>query len=66
MIHVIITYKNNSSNTTNCKNSKVAQAYVKAVINVYEHDGILDDVLSIEMVDYMTKEYKIIYPEVTS
>jgi hypothetical protein len=66
MIHVIITYKNNSSNTTNCKNSKVAQSYVKAVINVYEHDGILEDVLTIETVDYMTKECKTVYPEATS
>jgi hypothetical protein len=66
MIHVIITYKNNSSNTTNCKNSKVAKAYVDAVINVYKHDEIIDDVLTIETVDYMTKEYKIVYPEVTS
>lgn len=66
MIHVIIRYKNNSSNTTNCKNSKVAKAYVDAVINVYQHDGLIDDVLRIETVDYMTKECKIVYPEATS
>ncbi|MDY0294732.1 MAG: hypothetical protein RBQ71_02885 [Acholeplasmataceae bacterium] len=66
MIHVIIKYKNNSSNTTSCKNSKVAKAYIKAVINVYRHDGLIDDVKTIETIDYMTKECKIVYPEVTS
>ncbi|HOI85717.1 MAG TPA: hypothetical protein PLP48_06515 [Acholeplasmataceae bacterium] len=62
MIHVIIKYKNNSTNTTSCKNSKVAKAYVDAVLNVYQHDGLIDDVLRIETVDYMTKESKIVYP----
>ncbi len=66
MIYVIITYKNNSSHKTCCKNSKVAKAYVDAVLNVYEHDGLIDDVKTIETVDYMTKECKTIYPEVTS
>lgn len=62
MIHVIIKYKNNLINTTSCKNSKVAKAYVDAVLNVYQHDGLINDILRIETVDYMTKETKIVYP----
>jgi DNA replication protein DnaD len=66
MIHVIITYTNQVINKTSAKNSKVAQSYIDAVLRIYKHDGILEDVKTIETVDYESQEHKVVYPVASS
>jgi ribosomal protein S8 len=66
MIHVLIIYKNNVSDRRAVKNDEVASKYVDAIINVFKHENIIDEIEKIETIDYLTKEYKIVYPEVTS
>lgn len=65
MIHVIISYKNKSSNKTSVKNSEVASKYINAILTVFRHDQLIDDIEKIETVDYQTKECKTVYPEVS-
>jgi hypothetical protein len=65
MIHVIISYKNRSSDKTSVKSHEVAKKYIDAILTVFKHDKLIDDIEKIETIDYHTKESKTVYPEVS-
>ena len=64
MIQVLISYKNKSTDRTAVKNAEVAAKYIDAIITIYKHDDLIDDVEKIEMIDSITRESKIVYPKV--
>ena len=64
MIHVIISYKDNSSVKTSVMNEDVAKKYIDAIITVYRDDQLIEHIQKIETVDYLTKERKTVYPVV--
>lgn len=66
MIHITIKYKNSHSNKTAVKDAEVASKYIDAIIRVFKHDNLIDDVEKIETLDILTNERKQVYPEVQS
>jgi len=64
MIHVTVKYKKSHSDKTAVKDAEVASKYVDAIIRVFKHDHIIDDIEKIETFDINTKEQKQVYPEV--
>jgi len=65
MIYVTVMYKNKYSDKTAVKDAEVASKYVAAIISVFKHNRIIDDIEKIETFDIDTKEQKQVYPKVS-
>lgn len=62
MIKVIITYTNNHVEKTSVKNHEVATKFTEAVLSVYKHDGILNTIDSIVLIDSDSHTSTMMYP----
>jgi hypothetical protein len=51
MLNVIIRYINGTSYSQNVRNEEVGRAYSDAVISVFKHDGFINHIESIEMIN---------------
>lgn len=51
MLNVIVRYTNGTSYSQNVRNEEVGRAYTDAVISVFKHDGLINHIESIEMIN---------------
>lgn len=61
MIKVIITYSNEHIEKTSVKNDEVARKFIDAVISVYKHDGLIETIEKIDLVDTDKQTSSVIY-----
>ncbi len=51
MNKVTITFINNVSEVRSVKNAEVGRSYAEAIIQVFKHDGLIDTISRIDMID---------------
>lgn len=61
MNKVTITFVNNAVEITSVKNAEVGKKYVDAIKTVFTHDGLMDTISRIDMIDMEDGKIDVLY-----